>query len=67
MEQLEIFVTRACGLDVHKDTVKACIMRQGIKKQIRTFDTMTDDLTELKDWLKEHDITHVAMESTGVC
>jgi transposase len=66
MEQLETIVTRACGLDVHKDTVKACIMRQGIKKQIRTFDTMTDDLIELKNWLHEHEITHVAIESTGV-
>ena len=66
MEQLETYVTRACGLDVHKDTVKACIMRQGIKKQIRTFGTMTDDLTELKNWLHEHNITHAAIESTGI-
>jgi len=27
---------------------------------------MTDDLQALRDWLKEHGITHVGMESTGV-
>jgi transposase len=69
MEQIEILetiVTRACGLDVHKDTIKACIMRQGIEKQIQTFGTTTEDLLELKTWLKENDISHIAMESTGV-
>ena len=65
-EVLDTIVARACGLDVHKDTIKACIMRQGIKKQIESFNTMTDDLLELKNWLIEHKITHVAMESTGV-
>ena len=69
MEQIEILesiVTRACGLDVHKDTIKACIMRQGIEKQINTFNTTTADLLELNQWLTQNDISHVAMESTGV-
>jgi|GEM_PF-1854788 len=47
MEQIEILetiVTRACRLDVHKDTIKVCIMRQGIEKQIQTFGTTTNDL-----------------------
>jgi transposase len=69
MEQIEILetiVTRACGLDVHKDTIKACIMRQGIEKLIQTFGTTTDDLLGLKSWLKENDISHISIESTGV-
>ena len=41
-------------------------MGTGIKKEIRTFSTMTNDLLQLKMWLKEHGVTHVAMESTGV-
>ena len=65
-EVLDTIVSRACGIDVHKDTIKACIMRQGIKKQIKSFNTMTDDLIELRNWLHEHKITHVAIESTGV-
>jgi transposase len=42
-------------------------MGTGIKKEIRTYLTITNDLLRLKAWLKEHGITHVAMESTGVC
>lgn len=62
---MDIIIERGAGLDVHKETVVACIMT-GIKKEIRTFSTMTNDLLRLKKWLKEHGITHVAMESTGV-
>ena len=58
------------GLDVHKKTVVACVRRlesQGqVKKQVKTFGTMTRDLLELSDWLSRQEVTHVAMESTGV-
>ena len=63
---MEIIVDRGCGIDVHKATVVACIMGTGIKKEIRTFTTMTNDLLRLKAWLTDNRITHVAMESTGV-
>jgi transposase len=63
---MEIIVDKGCGLDVHKETVVACIMGTGIKKEIRTYSTMTNDLLRLKEWLKENRVTHVAMESTGV-
>ena len=36
------------------------------QKAIRAFGTMTDDLLALGDWLAEQQVTHVAMESTGV-
>jgi len=63
---MEIIVEKGCGLDVHKKTVVACIAGSGIKKEIRTYNTMTNDLLQLKKWLKENKITHVAMESTGI-
>jgi transposase len=63
---MEVIIERACGLDVHKETVTACVMGEGIKKEIRTFSTMTNDLLGLKEWLKEQKVTHVAMESTGI-
>ncbi|GFP20221.1 hypothetical protein HKBW3S03_01722 [Candidatus Hakubella thermalkaliphila] len=63
---MEVIIERACGLDVHKETVTACVMGDGIKKEIRTFSTMTNDLLRLKEWLKDHKVTHVAMESTGI-
>jgi len=63
---MEIIIEKGCGLDVHKGTVVACIMGTGIKKEIRTYRTVTNDLLRLKEWIQEAGITHVAMESTGV-
>ncbi len=58
------------GLDVHKDTVVACLRRIDtagkVHKEVRTFGTMTRDLLALSDWMAEEGVTHVAMESTGV-
>ncbi len=59
-----------CGLDVHKQTVVACLIRPtpgvGQTKTIRTFGTTTEELDALADWLAEAGCTQVAMESTGV-
>jgi transposase len=58
------------GLDVHKRTVVACIRRVGpdgaVSREVRTFGTMTAELLALSDWLATQDVSHVAMESTGV-
>lgn len=59
-------VSRGCGIDVHKKVVVATISGEGIKKETREFGTFTSSLTEMKEWLLERGITHVAMESTGV-
>jgi transposase len=70
MEQSQInfdqVVACGCGLDVHKETIVATISGDGIKESTRTFKTFTSSLKEFSNWLKEHGITHVAMESTGV-
>ncbi|HEX2290417.1 MAG TPA: IS110 family transposase, partial [Pseudonocardiaceae bacterium] len=67
---MDIIYERCCGLDIHKRSVVACLIVPGPAgtphKEIRTFGTMTDDLLALADWLGEHAVTHVAMESTGV-
>jgi len=63
---MDIIIERGAGLDVHKENVVACIMGDGIKKEVRTYLSMTNDLFRLKAWLQENRITHVAMESTGV-
>jgi transposase len=62
---------RCCaGLDVHKRTVVACVRRLGrggrVRREVRTFGTMTRDLLALSEWLTAAGVTHVAMESTGV-
>lgn len=62
---MQIVYERCCGLDVHKQTVVACVITpEG--KEVRSFGTMTSDLLELADWLISQEVTHVAMESTGV-
>ena len=60
------FVSRGCGIDIHKKVVVATINGEGIRKETREFNTFTSSLTALKDWLLANEITHVAMESTGV-
>jgi transposase len=62
----EQVVQRGCGLDVHKKTVVATIGGVGLKSETREYGATTRSLTEMKEWLKENRITHVAMESTGV-
>ena len=62
---MDVVIERACGMDVHKDNITACIMTpEG--KEIQTFSTKTVFLIQLVDWIKQHRCTHVAMESTSV-
>jgi transposase len=67
---MEIIYPRCCGLDVHKREVVACTVITGSdgipSKTIRAFGTMTPDILALADWLVAHEVTHIAMESTGV-
>src|SRR5690625_5176820 len=65
MFSMDVLIERACGLDVHKDNITACIITSE-GKEIKTFSTKTVYLIELVDWVKEHKCTHVAMESTSV-
>jgi len=67
---MDRWIERCCGLDVHKQTVAACVRVPGAQgrrtQEVRTFGTTTPDLLALQDWLAAHQVTHVAMESTGV-
>jgi transposase len=67
---MEVVHQCCCGLDVHKATVVACLLRTtaagSVHKEIRTFSTMTDGLLALADWLRAAGCRQVAMESSGV-
>lgn len=67
---MQVKYERCCGIDVHKDTVVACVKISRpsghVQKAIRTFATTTGRLMALAQWLTETSCTHVAMESTGV-
>lgn len=67
---MEVVYRRCCGLDVHKDSVTACVLsigengrREARKKE---FATHWKDLHRLLLWLYASKVEHVAMESTGV-
>jgi transposase len=66
---MEVLHPHCAGLDVHKETVVACVrhMANGsVKRQVRTFKTTTKELLALSQWLGSEGCTHVAMEATGV-
>jgi transposase len=67
---MQVVYSRCCGLDVHKETVVACLRLASaggkVSTEVRTFATTTAGLTALSEWLAANDCTHVAMEATGV-
>jgi transposase len=65
---MEVLYPRCAGLDVHKDTVVACVrcVSPPEQREVRTFATTTSGLLALGEWLASHQCTHVAMEATGV-
>jgi transposase len=67
---MDAILERCAGLDVHQETVVACILYGSLdrkpQKETKTFGTTTKELLQLQDWLLKHNCTDVAMESTGV-
>src|SRR5262249_21102731 len=66
---MQVLYPRCCALDVHKQTVVACLRLADDDKvttEVRTFETTTASLIGLRDWLVANKCTHVAMEATGV-
>jgi transposase len=66
---MALLYRRCAGLDVHRDSVAACIRIRAngkYEEQRETFGTFTADLKRLARWLKDHRVRQVAMESTGV-
>ena len=71
---MDILFERCAALDVHQKTVVACVRtpeapERGKRKrrsEVRTFSATTPGLLELHSWLTESEVTHVAMESTGI-
>lgn len=67
---MDRLVERCAGLDVHKDSVTACVRTPGEagerEQHTHTFGTTTVELLALRDWLASFGVTLVGMESTGV-
>ncbi|HEV3435999.1 MAG TPA: IS110 family transposase, partial [Gemmata sp.] len=67
---LPVVLPICCGIDVHKNTLTACLLTTGASNQavseVRTFRTTTTALQELARWLLDTKCPTVALESTGV-
>jgi len=66
---MEVLHAHCAGLDVHKESVVACVRHMADSKVatvVKTFKTTTQELMALSDWLSAEGATHIAMEATGV-
>ncbi|MGQ0826266.1 MAG: IS110 family transposase [Actinomycetota bacterium] len=67
---MKVIVERCAFLDVHRDTVMACVRGPGSsggrREEVAEFATTTAQLLALSDWLNERQVMLVGMEATGV-
>ena len=66
---MEVLHPHCAGLDVHKDSVVACVRHMvdgDVKREVRSFNTTTKGLMALSEWLSVEGCTHIVMEATGV-
>ena len=57
---------QVCGLDVHKDSVFACILNENGVVFQEKFGVLTPELEQLAAALQEHEVSEVCMESTSI-
>lgn len=66
---MKVIYRRCAGLDVHEKSVSVCariLQGKHVEVMEAVFQTFTEDLEALRDWLFRNRIKRVAMESTGV-
>jgi transposase len=56
----------AAGMDIGAHEIGVCVPGEGKTQVVRLFDTYTADLHAIGDWLQEHEVRTIAMESTGI-
>ena len=63
---LPVLQPHAAGIDIGAREIYVAVPPDSEPRPVRAFDTFTDDLHALRDWLKACGVTSIAMESTGV-
>src|SRR3954462_14503404 len=66
---MDILYMRCAGLDIHRDTIVACVRLAEagrVSRLVETFATTTAELERLSEWLAGHGVTCIAIEATGV-
>jgi len=56
----------AAGVDIGAEEIVVCVAANESTQLVRGFGNYTVDLHAIADWLSEHEVKTVAMESTGV-
>src|SRR5467141_652922 len=67
---MEVLHPHCAGLDIHKDSVVACVrhMVDGkVTTGVKTFKTTTEELMALSDWLSAEGVTHIAIAYASHC
>jgi len=62
---MEVVYQCCCGIDVHKKSIVACLLKGG-ERELRDFGTTSVEIRRLAKWLSEAGCEMIAMESTGV-
>jgi transposase len=66
---MEVLHRKCAGLDVHKDSVVACVRSMTghkVTREVETFGKTTRELLRLTEWLEKHEVPLAVMEATGV-
>jgi transposase len=66
MEERPVLEPNAAGIDVGARQMFVAVPPEKDADPVRIFDTFTEDLEKLAEWLKQCGVSTVAMESTGV-
>lgn len=62
----EVKLQKACGIDMHKDSIKACYLFSDKARVLKDYGTQTPQLRLLCQELQTLGIQHVVIESTGI-
>ena len=66
---MDVVVSRCAGIDIGKAEVVVCLRVPGPRgkrvSQVQTFSAVAAQINRLADWLAEHQVSHVVMETTG--
>lgn len=66
MANFTLINPNAAGIDVGDTEMVVAVSPQATEQNVRTFGAFTCDYEQIIDWLNQCQVTHVALESTGV-
>lgn len=66
VERFALVHPHAAGIDVGDTEMVVAVSAEVCEKNVRTFGTFTCDYVDIVSYLRECNVTHVALESTGV-